>query len=30
MKITTIGIDLVKEVFQFHGVEVHGKIVLRK
>ena len=30
MKITTIGIDLAKEVFQIHGVGEHGKIVLRK
>jgi len=30
MKITTIGIDLAKEVFQIHGVDMHGKAVLRK
>ncbi|SET57617.1 Transposase [Nitrosomonas marina] len=30
MKITTIGIDLAKEVFQIHGVDDHDKIVLRK
>jgi len=30
MKITTIGIDLAKEVFQIHGVDEHDKIVLRK
>lgn len=30
MKITAIGIDLAKEVFQIHGVDVHGKGVLRK
>ena len=30
MKITTIGIDLAKEVFQIHGVDGHGKGVLRK
>ncbi len=30
MKITTIGIDLEKEVFQIHGVDDHGKTVLRK
>lgn len=30
MKITTIGIDLAKEVFQIHGVDNHGKTVLRK
>jgi len=30
MKITTIGIDLAKNVFQIHGVDDHGKAVLRK
>ena len=30
MKITTIGIDLAKEVFQIHGVDSQGKTVLRK
>lgn len=30
MKITTIGIDLAKEVFQIHGVDEHGKVVVRK
>lgn len=30
MKITTIGIDLAKEVFQIHGADSHGKAVLRK
>jgi transposase len=30
MKITTIGIDLAKSVFQVHGVDEHGKAVLRK
>jgi transposase len=30
MKITTIGIDLAKSVFQVHGVDVRGKAVLRK
>lgn len=30
MKITTIGIDLAKEVFQIHGVDAQGKTVLRK
>ena len=29
MKITTIGIDLAKGVFQIHGVDMHGKAVLR-
>jgi len=30
MKITTIGIDLAKTVFQVHGVNERGKPVLRK
>lgn len=30
MLITTIGIDLAKSVFQLHGVDEHGKTVLRK
>ena len=30
MNITTIGIDLAKNVFQIHGVDGHGKAVLRK
>jgi transposase len=30
MKITTVGIDLAKEVFQIHGVNEHGKVILRK
>ena len=30
MKITPIGIDLAKAVFQVHGVDEHGKAVLRK
>jgi transposase len=30
MKITTIGIDLAKSVFQIHGVNSHGQAVLRR
>ena len=30
MKTTTVGIDLAKNVFQIHGVNEHGKAVLRK
>jgi len=30
MKITTIGIDLAKNVFQVHGVDARGKTVLNK
>ena len=30
MKITTVGIDLAKNVFQIHGVDERGRAVLRK
>jgi len=30
MKATTAGIDLAKNVFQVHGVDEHGKTVLKK
>ena len=30
MKLTTIGIDLAKNVFQVHGVDERGKAVLKK
>jgi hypothetical protein len=30
MKISTVGIDLAKNVFQVHGIDEHGKAVLRK
>ena len=30
MKITTLGIDLAKNVFQLHGVDERGKAVLRR
>ena len=30
MKITTVGFDLAKNVFQVHGADAHGKAVLRK
>ncbi|MDF3599726.1 transposase, partial [Burkholderia cenocepacia] len=30
MKVTTVGIDLAKNVFQIHGVDAHGKAVLKK
>jgi len=29
MKITTIGIDLAKNVFQVHGVDQRGKVVVQ-
>ncbi|WP_139706827.1 IS110 family transposase [Aeromonas hydrophila] len=30
MNVTTIGIDLAKEVFQVHGVDEHGKLLFNK
>ncbi len=30
MKITTVGIDLAKNLFQVHGVDERGKTVLKK
>ena len=30
MQITTLGIDLAKSVFQIHGIDVEGKVLLRK
>jgi len=30
MHVTTIGVDLAKRVFAVHGVDHHGKAVLRK
>jgi transposase len=30
MKITRIGVDTAKQVFQLHGVDAHGKTVLQK
>lgn len=30
MQITSVGLDLAKNVFQVHGVNEHGKLVLRK
>lgn len=30
MDITTIGMDLAKNVFQVHGIDGHGQVVLRK
>jgi transposase len=29
MQVTTAGLDLAKNVFQVHGVNQHGKTVLR-
>lgn len=30
MKITTLGIDIAKNVFQLHGTDSRGNVVLRK
>jgi len=30
MDITTVGLDVAKQVFQVHGVDAHGKVVVRK
>ncbi len=30
MKVTTVGIDLAKQVFQIHGVDEHGKAIIKK
>jgi transposase len=30
MQVTTIGLDIAKTVFQVHGVDRHGQVVLRK
>lgn len=30
MEIKTLGIDLAKRVFQLHGVDAKGKVVLKK
>lgn len=29
-KITTVGIDLAESVFSMHGIDEHGKMVLRR
>jgi len=30
MQITTVGLDVAKQVFQVHGVDVYGKVIVRK
>ena len=30
MNITTIGLDLAKNVFQIHAVDARGKVVVKK
>jgi transposase len=29
-EVSTIGLDIAKSVFQVHGVDVHGAVVMRK
>ena len=30
MQVIRIGLDIAKSVFQVHGVDTHGKVVVRK
>jgi transposase len=30
MKLSTVGIDLAKNVFQVHGIDQHGKVLVKK
>jgi transposase len=30
MQITAVGLDVAKQVFQVHGIDAHGKVVVRK
>ena len=30
MQVTTIGLDLAKQVFQAHGIDAEGVVVLRR
>jgi transposase len=30
MEITTIGLDLTKSIFQVHGIDASGQVVVRK
>jgi hypothetical protein len=30
MKLSRVGVDLAKNVFQLHGVDRHGKVVWRR
>ena len=29
-KISVIGLDLAKNVFQVHGIDLHGEVIVRK
>jgi transposase len=30
MKVTTLGIEVAKSIFQLHGVDKHGKVAVQK
>jgi transposase len=30
MQVTTVGLDIAKNVFRVHGIDAHGRAVLRK
>jgi transposase len=30
MKLTTVGIDLAKNVLQVHGIDEHGRVLVKK
>ena len=30
MEVTTIGLDIAKSVFQVHGVDANGKVIVRR
>lgn len=30
MKITTIGVDIAKDVFQIHGIDEYGKVLIKR
>jgi len=30
MSVATVGLDIAKQFFQVHGVDAHGRVVLRK
>ena len=30
MKVTTVGLDLAKNVFQVHGIDSTGKVIVRR
>jgi transposase len=30
MKLETVGIDLAKNAFQVHGIDDHGKVLVKK